>query len=192
MPTGPWCADGFPNPMMQFRDRSTSYFSGRSVADSYSVLIPGMKFTCNAKITRVIVGGVRRSGNERMKLRIWKENATRPRIYHKSEEIIDLIPDICDYDNSNGRYVCRLMGRNQISVEPGDMLGIELPPSEDADFELYSVPAPLLLNYIFEGTNLSSMVNLCKRIGEINMRPLIMVRITGIHYYNNTINLFNL
>ena len=78
------------------------------------------------------------------------------------------------------------MGRNRTSVERGDILGIELPPSEDADFELNSVPAPpWLTNYIFETTDFPSTVNLCKRIGEIKMRSLIMLRIntdSGIHY----------
>ena len=185
MPTGPQCTDGFP---MQFRlgNNRDRYFSDRAVAASYSILIPDMKFTCDGTIARVTVGGVLQAGkNQSIKLCTWKENATKPGIYHKSEEIIDLAPDTCDYNNSNGRYMCRLMGRNRISVECGDILGIELPPSEDADFELNSVPAPPLMNYIFEGTNLSSTVNLYKRIGEIRMRPLIMLRIntdSGIHY----------
>ena len=176
MPTGPRCADGFPNPKMQFRgnDRA-SYFSNRSVTASYSILIPDMKFTCNANITRVTVGGEMRSGNQTMKLRIWKKTA-RSKIYRKSEEVIDLAPDICDYEN-NRRYTCPLMDGNGISVECGDILGIELPPSEDADFELHSVPAPRLKNNIFEGTNLSSRVNLNDRIKLIRTTPLIFIMI---------------
>ena len=158
-----------------------TYFSGRSAAVSYTVLIPGMKFTCNANITRVRVGGVMRSGNQRMKLRIWKQHSLTPRIYRKSEDIIDLAPDnaciLCNYNNR--RYTCLLMGENQISVEPGDILGIELPPREDADFVLHSFPAPGLMNYIFEGTNLSSTVWLRNRSRVIKMpRPLVMLRIS--------------
>ena len=185
MPTGPRCADGFPDSMMQFRndrDRSTSYFSDRSVAASYSILIPGMKFTCNGTITKVTVGGVMRSGNQRMKLklRIWKENANKLGIYHRSgKEIVLALNNMC-----NERCMFQLMSEKQISVEPGDILGIELPPSEDADYELHSVPAPWLTNYIFKATNLPSTVDLCKRIDETKEKPLIMFEInrdSGIH-----------
>ena len=87
-----------------------------------------------------------------------------------------MAPDICDYEN-NRRYTCPLMDGNEISVESGDILGIELPPSEDADFELHSVPAPPRMNYIFEGTNLSSTVNLNDRSWSnvIRITPLIFI-----------------
>ena len=70
----------------QVQNDRASYFSDRSVTASYSVLIPGMKFTCNANITRVRVGGEMQLGNQTMKLRIWKKTA-RSKIYRKSEEI---------------------------------------------------------------------------------------------------------
>ena len=165
---------------MQFQNDHDTYFSGRSVTASYSILIPGMNFTCDDTITRVTVGGVILLGNQTMKLRIWRETAanTRKKMYRKSDKIIDLVPDICEYEN-NSQYTktCQLMDGNEISVGRGDILGIELPPSKDADFELHSVPAPPLMNYIFEGTNLSPMVNLNDRPRSdiIQMTPLIFI-----------------
>ena len=175
MPLGPQCADGFPDPM-HFRndlDRSSYFSDSRSFAAS--ILIPGMKFTCNANITNVTVGGMRRNGRflDSMKLCIWKENATKPGVYHKSGKTIVLeLNNMCN--RQNRPCTLQLMGRNQISVERGDILGIELPPSEDADFELHSVPAPPLTNYIFKATDLPSTVDLRKRIGETKEIPLIM------------------
>jgi hypothetical protein len=151
-----------------------------------------MKFTCNGTITNVTVGGMMRSGkNQKMKLllRIWKENATEPGIYHKSEGTIVLaLNNMTLCNKQNKQYICQLMGRKQVSVEPGDILGIEVPPSDAADFGLHSVSVPgPMTNYIFKGTNLPSTVNLCKRINEIEVRPLIMFGInrtrvdSGIH-----------
>ena len=160
---------------MQFQNNRESYFSNRFVAAS--ILIPDMNFTCDSTIVTVTVGGVLQTGkNQSIKLCTWKKNASMPRIYHKSQEIIDLAPDICDYKN-NRRYSCS-MGGNQISVKSGDILGIELPPSEDADFELNSLLAPPLMNYIFEGTNLSSTVDLCNMSKIITVQPLIMLEIS--------------
>ena len=68
----------------------------------------------------------------------------------------------------------QLMREKQILVEPGDILGIKVPTSEHADFELHSVPAHGLTNYIFRGTNLRSRVDLNDSIREIEVQPLIM------------------
>ena len=139
-----------------------------------SILIPGMNFTCDGTITRVTVGGMRRSGNQTMKLkfRIWKKNATEPGIYHRSGKAIALAVNsiMCKIR----RCTLQLMGVKQISVEPGDILGIEVPPHDDADFELHSVPAPGLTNYIFRDTNLRSRVDLDDSIREIEVQPLIL------------------
>ena len=129
----------------------------------------------------------------RLKLRIWKENATEPGIYHRSGKEIVLARNNNNVMCRNRRCTLQLMEKKQISVEPGDILGIEIPPSDVANFQLHSVRAPGLTNYIFKTTDLPSTVNLCKRIGEIKMRPLIMLGIntnSGIHYSYNT--LYNL
>ena len=180
-PTGQRCANGFLT-NMQFRNvfqngREMGYLSTSSRS-----LIPGMNFTCNGKITDVTIGGrgemlPGKKRNQRIKLRIWKENATEPGVYHKSDKAIVLEPSICQSNNSQ-RYICQLSDRMQVSVERGDILGIEVPPRNRADFELYSVSAPGLTNYIFSGTDLPPMVNLCDRINETEVRPLIMLRIT--------------
>ena len=170
--TGQQCAYGFPGIRLFLQNGHNTYFSGSSFAAS--ILIPGMNFTCDGTITRVTVGGVMRSGNQTMKLkfRIWKKNATEPGIYHRSGKAIALAlsNNMC----KNRRCTLQIMGRKQISVEPGDILGIEVPPRDDADFELHSVSAPGLTNYIFRGTNLHSRVDLNDSIREIEVQPLIL------------------
>ena len=175
--TGQQCASGFPGmPFPQLSGRNT-YFSGRSFA-VYSILIPGMNFTCDGTITRVIVGGMRRSGKnkKKVKLCIWKENATEPGIYHRSGKAIALALNNNMCNERNRRCTLQLMEEKQISVESGDLLGIEVPRSNAADFELNSVPMPGLMNYIFS-SNQHSMVNLSDRMDVIEEQPLIMFRL---------------
>lgn len=146
-----------------------------------------MNFTCDGIITNVTVGGhgviqPGRSLNQRIKLRIWKENATDPGVYHRSKKTIFLELSTCHSNEQNKRrfYVCRLRVGKQVSVEPGDILGIELPPRDVTDFELHSVSAPGMTNYIFRGTILPPMVDLCDRNGEIRVQPLILLGITWV------------
>ena len=135
-----------------------------------------MNFTCNGTITNVIVGGVMR-GKQRMKsvrIKFWKESTIEPGIYHESQKTIVLALNKNMCNKQDRQCMFRLMGKKQISVEPGDILGIEVPQQNDADFELHSVSAPGLTNYIFRGTNLRSRVDLDDSIMEIEVQPLIM------------------
>lgn len=171
------CVYDFPT-MDEFRPNVSrderSYFG-------YSRLIPGMNFTCNGKIKKVTVGGVMRSVNKRMKpvrIKFWKESAIEPGIYHKSEKTIVLMinNDMCNEQNRQCMF--QLMGKNRISVEPGDILGIEVPPRNMANFELHSVPAPGLTNYIFNDTNPVDLYNRTNEtVIEVQLQPLIMLRI---------------
>ena len=178
IPTGQQCNYGFLTQLQNAPRNEQSYFNR-------SILIPGMKFTCNGTIMSVTVRGAVRSGNETMKLSIWKENATEPGVYHKSKKIV-LARSMC---NRPRRYTCQLSDGMQVSVEPGDILGIEVPPRNAADFELDSVSVPGLTSYIFDGTDLPPTVDLCDGIDETEVQPLIMLGITrmdrGSYYYNN-------
>ena len=168
--TGQQCAYGMPFP----QSGRTTYFMGRPFAAS--ILIPGMNFTCDGTITRVTVGGVMRPGRNKLHIKfcIWKENSTEPGIYHKSRKAIVLALNQNMCNEQDRQCMLQLMGEKQISVEPGDILGIELPRHNDADFELHLVSAPGLTNYIFRGTNLLSTVDLSDSIMEIEVQPLIM------------------
>ena len=157
-----------------------TYSSGRSFAAS--ILIPGMNFTCNGTITKVIVGGMRRSGRNKkeLKLHIWKEDATESGIYHRYGKLIALALNNNMCNEQKSRCTLQLMEEKQILVEPGDLLGIEVPRSNAADFKLDSVPMPGLMNYIFRSGGINqrpSMVNLSDRMNIIEEQPLIMFRL---------------
>ena len=145
--------------------------------------IPGMNFTCRGRITGVTVAGELRDGSQGMKLHIWEKDGNESGIYQSSGHKVLLSPDMCEYDNSTKIFDCRIPRMMQISVEPGDILGIELPRRNDADFELYSVSEPDLepglTNYIFK-RNLPSTVDLCNRINENpSLQPLIRIKVNS-------------
>ena len=141
-------------------------------------LIPGMNFTCNGTITRVTVAGeTQPAGRQGIKLNVWRENESGH--FYKCGQGIVLSSDICrKFQNYDNAFECRLSMRTRLSVESGDILGIEVPRRDAANFELYSVSARGLTNYIFNGNNLHPTVDLCDRINEAEVRPLIMLGIT--------------
>ena len=142
-------------------------------------LIPGMNFTCRGRITGVTVAGELRDGSQGMKLHIWERDGNKSGIYQNCGHKVLLSPDMCEYDNSTKIFDCWLPRMMQISVEPGGILGIELPRRNEADFELYSVSEPGLTNYIFK-RNLPSTVDLHSRINEIpSLLPLIRIKVNS-------------
>ena len=137
-------------------------------------LIPGMTFTCNGSITRVIVAGEKRpNGSREIKLNVWREDGSG--LFCKSGREIILSFDICgkfrDYDRV---FNCQLPV--EVSVGPGDILGIEQPPQNAANFELYSVNEPSLTNYIFRRRDLSSTcIDLNMHSRSSTLQPLIRI-----------------
>ena len=82
-------------------------------------------------------------------------------------------------------YECTLKKNEQISVKSGDILGIKLPPSHNANFELYSVTESGLTNYIFEQDHFSiidstsASTDLCNRTTETTAQPLIRIEVNS-------------
>ena len=76
-------------------------------------------------------------------------------------------------------YGCILRESVQVSVEPGDIIGIELPPEQRANFKLYSVTETGLTNYIFKPRPdyQSSTIDLSNRTIETTVLPLVRVEV---------------
>lgn len=142
-------------------------------------LVPNMNFTCRGKITRVMMVGKLRNGTQGMKLHIWRKDGNENGIYQRSGREVRLSPDICtESENSTTLFNCQLPKMMQVSVEPGDILGIELPPQNLAAFEPYSVSEPGLTNYIFRYNQLSSTIDFCSAFNRSPaFQPLVTVMI---------------
>ena len=180
------CTDDFPSlqdVQCQAIDRIKNFDSTR--------LIPGMNFTYSGTIEKVSVVGMQQNGNKRrVKLQIWRPYyGTR----HCRVNTIELSFKtwkkrgmVCDdiYE-----YECTLKKNEQISVKSGDILGIKLPPSHNANFELYSVTESGLTNYIFKQDHSSTIdstsasttkvFDLRNRTTETTAQPLIRIEVNS-------------
>ena len=121
-----------------------------------------MKFGCFGTIVRFTVAIFDNGGSQHPKIQIWRENETQPGLYHK------LRPSDIQIRNSNIQcykkrfnnriFQCTLKENFQISVQPGDFLGLEIPPINKDDYEIYfKLGGPT--NLVFQG-QLESTVDL--------------------------------
>lgn len=76
-----------------------------------------------------------------LKLQIWRESETQPGLYYKmSSTILIRWPNPPCYQSSliRGIFQCTLIREDfRISVQPGDFLGLEIPPINNDDLKIY-------------------------------------------------------
>ena len=145
---------------------------------------------------RMVVAVVDRlNGQQSPKVQIWRENKIQTGMYYKPGPDIPVVKNssICDdTGHGGGIFRCTLNEAYQVSVQPGDILGLELPPENDDDFDIYfSDGGPL--NYIFD-EELSSTANISEAARQSNDLPQInLVVMLGnysllhVSIYNNII-----
>ena len=115
------------------------------------------------------VTGKTRNGKMDPKIQIWRENKAQCGTYYKPVADIVIESTSCnnfttlsDPSQAAKTYLCSLKTSAVVSVQIGDILGIELPPRNDSDFELYFTIGGTM-NYIFQ-QQLSSTVQLAMRV----------------------------
>ena len=124
---------------------------------------------------RFAVAVLERGGQQSPKIQIWRQNDTQlQNIYCKTGldiPIFDSI-DVCLRDRIGGQvFRCTLNKAYQVSVQPGDILGLELPPEIDDDLDIFFTEyGPE--NYVFEGS-LTSPANLAEANRVTNHMPQI-------------------
>ena len=121
-----------------------------------------MKFGCIGTIVGVTAAIWDKNRSLRPKLQIWRENETQSGLYHKitpSNIEIRNSNYQCYQRNLNSRILqCTLTEDLRISVQPGDFLGLEIPPINNDDLEIY-FKAGGPTNLVFQG-QLGSTVDL--------------------------------
>ena len=152
-------------------------------------LFPELKFGCSGKIVRFTVALMSRSGQQNPKIQIWRLNDTQlSDTYYKSGLDIPIVDNsaVCRRHRlSSGIFRCTLNEAYQVPVQPGNILGLELPPKINDNFDIYFIePGPL--NYVFEGSltstaNLSEASRVTSHMPQINF---IVVLGTTHAYYN--------
>ena len=145
-------------------------------------LFPEMKFGCNGTIVgyKVIATFRNVESNQltKYKIQIWRPNTTHPGLYYKPHSDIPIVhpnPQLFPCDRSSftgGLLQCTLHESARVKVQCGDVLGLELPPTNDDRWEiLFRVGGPK--NLIFHRNLSSASVNESKADFTTNDTPLI-------------------
>ena len=102
-------------------------------------LIPVMAITCNGTVIGWTVSGRMGGGTQFPKLQFWRSSNQQD--YRKRGEDIPVNPrnrSTCEVITQTCGQVfqCSLTTAAQVSVQPGDILGVELPPENNRGFEI--------------------------------------------------------
>ena len=125
-----------------------------------------MRFTCPGVIVGWTVAGRRGRGTQYPKLQVWREDGSQRDLYNKQggEIQIDAGGTACETITQTCGQIFqrRLREVNQVSVQPGDILGVELPAvTSSSGFDLFFISVPNTQDhYIFRRQLLSSSVRI--------------------------------
>ena len=127
-------------------------------------LLLSMNFTCHGTIIGWTASGRAREGTQYPQLQVWRANSSQEQdIYYKPGQDIQVdtegsacetITNTCDQI-----FQCNLTASNQVSVQPGDILGVELPLTLNSGFDLFFVSIPGTQNHLIFRQQLSTTVN---------------------------------
>ena len=103
-------------------------------------LFPDLKFGCFGTIVEVTAAVEDNDQVQDPKVQIWRENKTQPGLYHNIASDLPLnrsqsAPCYQNTYDSAGtgffKFQCVLNEDHRMSVQPGDFLGLEIPPLKD-------------------------------------------------------------
>ena len=160
-------------------------------------LIPEMSFICNDTIVSCTVAMAitrqRRSG-EYPRVQIWRGNNTdhehQPGIYYKAGDAFAINSTYCEdidraapLSNTRDIFTCQLNEAFHIKVQPGDILGLELPPGNtDAGVLLFAMVINGPTNYILDQVLSSSIAMLSNETTTDQELPQLVFEFeSGIH-----------
>ena len=150
---------------------------GRRTRNSIStLLIPEMNFTCNATIVGFIVAGSALNSLPHSQVQIWRQNSSH--IYNQVESFsVNTAGSVCEGERTitGNTLWCILRNNLQVSVQPGDIFGLELPSTNDGEI-FFTSGGPV--NYVFE-CQLDSNVNLSNTDYMADQQPQIAFNLTS-------------
>ena len=125
---------------------------------------------------RLIVAVELGNGQLQSKIQIWRENTNLAGVYYKPNSNSD-IPltsnnSVClDTTQLHRRFQCTLTDSARVFVQPGDILGLELPPTDETALKII-LNDDETKNYVFQG-QLSSTVSLSEADDVTSDQPQI-------------------
>ena len=129
-----------------------------------------MNFTCHGTIVGWTVAGRKVPGRTQYsELQVWRADPSRGSdYYYKPDQVISVNPDgpACEIvtQTCNQVFQCRLRAANQVSVQPGDILGVELPQLTSSGFHLYFISIPGTQDHYVYRQQLSSSVHMSSHL----------------------------
>ena len=134
-------------------------------------LLFSVNFTCPGTIVGWTVAGRKREGLQYPKLQVWRENSSLTDYYNKQGQDIqvDAEGSACELitQTCGQIFQCRLTAANRVSVQRGDILGVELPPmTSSSGFDLFFISAPNVQNHYVFRRQLSSSVRIESEAGN--------------------------
>ena len=136
-------------------------------------LFPNLTFGCTGTIMRLTVAvanGAQVDGKEQTapKIQIWRKKSD---LYHKAGPEIPIFESLCVTEFQDGTCVWNEEAR--ASVQPGDILGLEIPPTNDDGYEILFTTNDEYKTYIFH-RRISSPINLSAADSITNHLPQII------------------
>ena len=184
------CTNGFP---------STLVYEVLFPTEPFTRLIPEMNFTCNGDIVGYTVALRDQNGVQDQIIQVWRKNTSQPdpESYYKTSDGIAIDEDLCAgglTEVSNEVFQCTLnetTSRVSGTVQPGDILGLELPGGNNDDSILiFARVSSGPTNYVFNRRGLPSPTALSNRNSVNRQLPQITLEIGSGKYYlhNNTMH----
>ncbi len=147
--------------------------------NAITILIPDMNFTHPATIAGFIVAGRMFTRQPSSKIQIWRQNSSQPGIYYQVKPDIILNRYMICVSSTrvvNNVLSCILNDKYQVSVKPGDFLGLQLPQTNADSGVYFTSGGPT--NYIFVG-ELTSPIELNNSDSTMAQWPQIAFNLTS-------------
>ena len=144
-------------------------------------LIPEMTFLCNGTIVGYTVAMRTARGTEHPKIQVWRDDDNAG--YQRVGSEISVEQAMCAHgldEVAKDVFDCDLVKGASVSVQPGDILGLELPPANsDSAVIQFAAVTRGPKNYVFRQQQLPSpaMLTNSQSTSENDKLPLITVRL---------------
>ena len=147
-------------------------------------LLFSMNFTCHGTIVGWTVTGERIDGRTQFpELQVWRANVSQGSdYYYKPGKDIPVDPEgsVCEIvtQTCGQIFQCRLTAANRVQVQPGDILGVELPQETNSGFHLFFISIPGTQDHFIYRARLSSSVHTSNhQIRQLDDQLLISLEI---------------
>ena len=144
-------------------------------------IIPEMSFTCLGTVTGWRAAGEIRGGENADKnpfLIIWRERSNEPGTYDRVDRIeLGICGNGFSVTGISNVYECTLPQDERVSVQPGDIVGMQLPEVNNVRFQFYFNNNNGPTNYIFNHRS-SLTININNSRESDQFGPQISVTVT--------------